>query len=342
MSGSPTYVDIQELTGLSLSTISKYFNGGNVRERNRITIEDAVARLGYQVNQHARSLRAGRSSTVGVLLPDFGQSSAFHLSIIGGTEEILRSRGIGLIVSTAGARPSGVDFLRARMVDGIIAVPDPRDEAELKAAVARDIPVVLIDRLIDDVDTDAVVLDNRHAVRIAVDALVEQGHERIALICGTDEIWALRERAAGFDEALRAHGITPRPRLIRRGPLTAEFGDLAVQSLMGGDEEIPPTAIVCANDALTRGAMGAVVRLGIHVPDTLSVIGFDAEEIADVTTPPLHYVHQPTRQIAEEAAQLMIRTLNDESARSARTVVLRARLVAGRSIAAPSGTEPHA
>ena len=116
---SVTYKDLQEHTGLSLSTISKYFNGLPLRESNRLAVEAAAAELGYRVNTLARSLRTQRSRTVGVLLPVL--DNPFHLSIIAGIEASLsgsRRGGRGQRQPRRGREPGGVDALADRMVDG--------------------------------------------------------------------------------------------------------------------------------------------------------------------------------------------------------------------------------
>ncbi|SEE50384.1 LacI family DNA-binding transcriptional regulator [Jiangella alba] len=333
MTNSPTYLDLQRITGLSLSTISKYYAGGNVLARNRQAIEAAANEIGYRINLQARALRSGRTSTIGVLLP--GLDATFHLSIIQGAEATLGESGFGIVVSTTSARPSGVEFLLERVVDGIIAVPEPADEPELIAAAARGVPVVLVDRPIDGIQASAVVLDNRHAVQTAVDALVAAGHSRIALICGLTEFWTMRERKLGFQEALRTRGIEPEGRLIRVGPISVEFGRAACAELLQEAEHTRPTAVICVNDLLTVGAVQQANFLGLRMPDDFSLIAFDAPQIASVTTPTLHVFEQPSRQIADEAARLIGVEVNDAGPHTPRIVVLRGRLVPGGSVGPP-------
>src|SRR4051812_41271360 len=183
-----TYKDLQARTGLSLATISKYYNGGNVLEENRVAIEEAAVALGYRLNGFARSLRTKKSRTVGVLLPKL--DNAFHLTVIAGVEAALRDHGISVLVCAGRQTPGeAVEFLLSKMVDGIIAVPTEQDGQALRAAVARGVPLVLIDRLLEGLTSDAVVLDNELAARQAVEHLAAAGHSRIAALVGDQNSW---------------------------------------------------------------------------------------------------------------------------------------------------------
>jgi len=333
---SVTYKDLQEHTGLSLSTISKYFNGLPLRESNRLAVEAAAKELGYRVNALARNLRTQRSRSVGVLLPALDNN--FHLSIIAGIESSLSGSGVGVVVSTSrGARGQpgeAVESLADRMVDGIIAVPSPHDTAALTEVFGRGLPVVLIDRLVDGLDCDAVVLDNGDAARQAVRNLVDHGHQRVAAVAGPPDIWSLQGRSDGFFDALRQHGLEVGPATVRSGPLTVESGVASMRSLLAQPER--PTAVVCLNYELTVGALIAVNESGLRIPEDISFVGFDSLELSQVMKPRLSMVVQPTHEIAVRAADLMRQRLEPQGEPEPyRRVVLPAELVPGGSVARP-------
>ena len=338
---SVTYKDLQEHTGLSLSTISKYFNGLPLREPNRLAVEAAATELGYRVNTLARSLRTQRSRTVGVLLPVLDNN--FHLSIIAGIEASLSAAGVGVVVSASRSvegqvegRPGGVDALADRMVDGIIAVPSAHDAGPLTQVSARGLPVVLIDRLVDGLDCDAVVLDNADAAEQAVRHLADHGHRRIAVLAGSPDLWSLRGRHQGFVDALRRSGLDVDPAMTRFGELTVGSGAAAMRSLLA--EPVRPTAVVCLNYELTAGALIALNESGLRIPEDLSFVGFDSIELAQVTKPRLSMVVQPTHEIAVRAADLMQRRLEPgEEPEPYQRLALRAELVPGGSVARPRG-----
>ena len=332
---SVTYKDLQEHTGLSLSTISKYFNGLPLRESNRLAVEAAAAELGYRVNTLARSLRTQRSRTVGVLLPVL--DNPFHLSIIAGVEASLSAAGVGVVVSASrygDGQPGGVDALAERMVEGIISVPSEHDTAPLTQVFAGGLPVVLVDRLVEGLDCDAVVLDNADAASQAVRHLADHGHERIAVLAGPPDIWSLRGRLDGFRETVRQRGLVTDRGMERSGPLTVESGVAGMRSLLAEPER--PTAVVCLNYELTVGALIALNESGLRIPEDVSFVGFDSLQLAQVTKPRLSMVVQPTLEIAVRAAELMRQRLEpDTEPGPYRRVVLPAELVPGGSVARP-------
>ncbi|HKG50342.1 MAG TPA: LacI family DNA-binding transcriptional regulator [Actinomycetales bacterium] len=332
-----TYKDIQRITGLSLATISKYYNGGTVLEHNRVAIESAANDLGFRVNEFARSLRSGRSQTVGVLLPELNND--FHLNIIVGVEAALRDSGVGVVVCSSRQGGSGgdaVDFLIGRRVDGIIAVPSAHDASALADAAGRGLPLVVVDRMIDGLECDAVVLDNARASADVVDHLVQHGHHDIALICGTNDVWTMQQRRSGFRAAMRrARRRMPRHMTVT-GPLTVEAGYRGMQRLLAAEN--PPTAVYCANYELTVGALIAVNESGVSVPADLSFVGFDSLELARASKPRLSMLVQPVRDIAAAAATLVNARFGGRDGRPPlppQTVVLPGKLVPGESVASP-------
>ena len=200
-----TIKDVARRTGLSLSTISKYLNGGNVREENRLAIDAAVAELGFSVNVFARSLKANRSMTVGVLLPTI--SSPFFGRVVASLELILRRSGYECFVCSYDfdreQELGKLAFLARYHVDGIVYVPEHATAEELRVRVGT-IPVVLIDRSLENAQYDTVVVDNLNAVYMAVEHLIGRGHRRIGLIAGPQTISTARERTVGYRRVLAA------------------------------------------------------------------------------------------------------------------------------------------
>jgi LacI family transcriptional regulator len=330
-----TYKDLRERTGLSLATISKYFNGGNVREENRVAIEEAALELGYRVNGFARSLRTKRSLTVGVLLPKL--DNEFHLTVIAGIESSLREHGISVLVCAGRDTPGvAVEFLLSKMVDGIIAVPTEQDGKALRAAVTGGVPVVLIDRLLGGLASDAVVLDNELAAQQAVAHLAAAGHPRIAALVGDQKSWTMRKRRRGFLAAMSRAGLTAQSADVISGPLTVAAGRAGMSRLL--DAPSRPPAVICFNYELTVGALIAINDRGIAVPEELSFVGFDSVELAQVTRPRLSMITQPTRQIAAQAAALIHARLSASAPPRMHSVVtLASEFVPGASVGPPAG-----
>jgi LacI family transcriptional regulator len=325
-----TYKDLQARTGLSLATISKHYNGGNVLAENRLAIEVAAAELGYRVNGFARSLRTQKSQAVGVLLPKL--DNEFHLTVIAGVEAALREHGISVLVCAGRDTPGeAVEFLLSKMVDGIIAVPGETDRKALQAAAARGIPIVLIDRLLKGLESDAVVLDNPLAGRQAVEHLAAHGHTRIAALVGDQRSWTMRQRRDGFLAAMSRSGLQAEPAEVIAGPLTVASGRSAMRQLLAAPTRA--SAVICFNYELTVGALIAVNELEVVMPDDLSFVGFDSVELAQVIKPRLSMITQPTPHIAAQAAALIHARLASGAAPPMHSLVtLASELVQGGSV----------
>ncbi len=327
-----TYKDIRKLTGLSLSTISKYFNGGTLIEENRKSIEKAIVKLDYHVNEYARGLKSNRSKTIGVLIPEL--NSTFHTSIIAEVEDILRRNGYGTIVCDSRLdkqiEKDSLEFLISKMVDGIITIPFDKSGKHLELADQRNIPVVLIDRLEDEYKTDAVIVDNTAAAQLAVNEFVENGHKDIAIICGPQGLFTMNARMEGFKKFLSINNIK-----INNDYLIS--GDIAISGGYEGAKKLlqlknPPTALFCANYEITLGAIIAINESGFKIPNDISIIGFDNLTLSKVVKPSLTIITQPMREIAENAANLILERLESEKVSGTKIIELNPSIIKGKSV----------
>ena len=329
-----TYKDIQRLTGLSLATISKYYNGRNVLSLNREAIESAAAELNYRPNAFASSLRRGVTRTVGVLLPSF--QVPFHLEIVVGIEKYLRSQGIGVLLTCneQDGTPSSVnavELLLSRRVDGIIGVPALSDSSALDTAVSIGIPVVTVDWCPSGLDADSVTLDNVQAGKVATQHLIDHGHRTLGALVGEEGMWSLQGRLDGFVAAARDAGITIADDHIQRAPLNVDSGYAAMMRLLAADTR--PTAVFAGNYDLTVGAVAALNDSGLRLGRDVSLVGFDSVELAQVTRPKLTVYVQPVEQIATEAARIMNARLdNPDGSRSRVVLELPGHLQIGASV----------
>lgn len=331
-----TMKDIARETGLGLATISKYFNGGTVRENNRILIEAAVKKLRYVPNEVARSLKTQQSRVIGVIIPEL--SNAFITSIISSMEDILRKHDYAVIVcdcrSDAKREKEAVEFLLHRRVDGLINMATDATGNHLKAALAAGIPVLLIDRLVESLrgKTSAVVIDNVHAAGQAVKKLTDLGHRQIGLILGSPNLYTTNQRLTGYLNALKEAGVTPVDEYIRYGDYTMDGGYQAALQLLKLKQR--PTALFVTNFEMTLGTMLALQHSDIRVPQDLSVIGFDKLELFGEIFPDLTLIRQPQLSIGREAANLMLDLLVNHDTVSHRIITLSTELTEGKSVRA--------
>ena len=283
-----TMKDIARRTGLGLATISSYFNGGNVREKNRIKIEEAIEELHYEVNEVARGLKTNATKTIGVVIPEL--NNTFCAEIITGMEDILRSHGYATIVCDCRTdrelEREAVDFLVRRRVDGIINMPVDEEGNHLKKFQKTGKPIVLIDRKIQGISCDSVLVDNKRAAEDAVQCFIQKGHRNIGIIGGPEGIFTAQERLAGYCKALNEVGIPVRESLIFHGDYTIQGGVRGLEELVQRNPDM--TAVLVTNYEMTMGAMIGINELGIRIPEQLSLITFNDSSIA------LHHVPQLT------------------------------------------------
>lgn len=329
-----TMKDIARRTGLGLATISSYFNGGNVREKNRIKIEEAIEELHYEVNEVARGLKTNATRTIGVVIPEL--NNTFCAEIITGMEDVLRSHGYATIVCDCRTdkklEREAVEFLTRRRVDGIINMPVDEEGNHLKRFQKTGKPIVLIDRKIQGINCDSVLVDNKKAAEDAVRYFIERGHRNIGIIGGPEEVFTAQERMAGYYKALESAGIPVRESLIWHGDYTIQGGVRGLEELVQNNPEM--TAVFVTNYEMTMGAMIGVNELGIRIPEQLSMIGFDNLQFARACNPKLTIVAQPTDGIAREVAKVMLNHLENAGETSGElfSEKLETEIIAGKSV----------
>ena len=329
-----TMKDIARRTGLGLATISSYFNGGNVREKNRIKIEEAIEELHYEVNEVARGLKTNATRTIGVVIPEL--NNTFCAEIITGMEDVLRSHGYATIVCDCRTdkklEREAVEFLTRRRVDGIINMPVDEEGNHLKRFQKTGKPIVLIDRKIQGINCDSVLVDNKKAAEDAVWYFIERGHRNIGIIGGPEEVFTAQERMAGYYKALESAGIPVSESLIWHGDYTIQGGVRGLEELVQNNPEM--TAVFVTNYEMTMGAMIGVNELGIRIPEQLSMIGFDNLQFARACNPKLTIVAQPTDGIAREVAKVMLNHLENagETPGELFSEKLETEIIAGKSV----------
>lgn len=339
-----TMKDIAKRTGLGLATISSYLNGGNVREKNRIKIEEAIKELHFEVNEVARGLKTNRTKTIGIVIPEL--NNIFFAEIITEAEDILRSHGYATMIcdcrSDTEREKEAVDFLYHRRVDGLIVMPTGTSDPGFQKFLRAGKPIVMIDRKMRDVACDCILVDNEGAAEDAVKRLIRAGHTKIGMIAGPEDVYTARERQRGYQRAIRESGSACDDSLIVRGNYTIAGGAAAMRRLREANPDM--TAVFISNYEMTVGAIMEINDLGVHVPEELSVIGFDNIDFARASVPKLSIVTQPTAKIAQEAAETLIvklegkdRNIDTEQQdvdgeRTTVTVTLKTGFVEGRSV----------
>ena len=306
-----TIKDIAKYTGLGLATISSYLNGGNVRDENRKKIEEAIKELNFEVNEVARGLKTNKTKTIGVVIPELNIN--FCTEIITAMEDVLRNHGYATIVCDCRTdkelEKNAVDFLFRKRVDGIINMPVNSDGSHLSCFQKAKKPIVMIDRKINGVACDYVLVDNLTAAKNATQILNDNGHKRIGMIGGPEDVFTAQERMLGYRLALMEAGIVPEDRLIENGDYTINGGARCLENLVRNNKDM--TAVFVANHEMTMGAVIGINELGVKIPEELSVIGFDNTEFARACKPKLTIVTQPKDEIGKHVAELILKRIEE-------------------------------
>lgn len=308
-----TIREVAERAGVSLTTVSHVINNTRfVSEEKKLRVQEAMQELNYRPNALARSLRSGKTHTLGLILPD--SSNPFFADIGRSLEATAFDLGFSVILCNTEGDPSReefyVDVLSKKQVDGMIFVATGDQANSLNLLLEENIPVVVVDRCFPEIEVDTVITDNRLGGQLATQHLIELGHKRIACITGPSNLTPSAERVTGYQEAVEEAGIALDPALIMQGDYHPKSGQNVTSAML--KLKNPPSAIFACNDLMAIGAMRAVVAAGLRVPEDISIIGFDDIELARYSTPPLTTIAQPILEIGSEAARLMVDRIKDE------------------------------
>ena len=328
-----TISDIARMAHVSISTVSRVLRGtANVSESKHNAVLAAVAELNYQPNIFARGLASGQSMAVGVLTQNFG--SPFFDAIMQGVVRGLQGTAYFPIFADGQwqieMEREAIQRMLQRKIDALIILGGFLAADELHQ-LADQIPVLVVARQIPDFRETCLYIDNVEASYKATRHLIELGHRRIAHISGRPDQPNAIDRKQGYLQALADAGIDPVSALIVEGNFRRQSGALAIDELLSSGVSF--SAIFAANDQMAFGARLGLYRRGIHVPEYLSLVGFDDETAAAYMLPPLTTIRQPAVELGLEAARLILGRLNGQPVSPAQ---LKAELVVRESTAPPS------
>ncbi|MCZ1010555.1 LacI family DNA-binding transcriptional regulator [Streptomyces lydicus] len=321
-----TMTDVARRAGVSVATVSHVLNDTRpVRPGTRAAVLGAIDELGYTPNTLARSLVTSRTRSIGLAVSAI--SNPYFTEILQGVEARALEAGYSLLITDPHDDPRHerkvVQLLHERRVDGMIVAPSAEPAGMVEYLARREVPTVFLDRLVGD-DHDQVCAENAGPVRQLVGHLAESGHTRIGLVAGLPGLSTTTERVQGYREGLRAHGLPFAPELLAGGNSEAAGAEVATRRLLAAPE--PPTALITANNAMTIGTLRALRELGLEVPRDIALACFDDFSWADLFTPRLTAIAQPSKDIGAAAVRLLLERLAQPD-RPPRTVRLPCTLV---------------
>lgn len=274
-----TTTDVAALAGVSLKTVSRVLGGSaSVSTSTREKVQRAARELSFRPNHIARELRSGGvSTTVGFVMGDL--SNPFYSKVAAGVERILSDRGLTMLIAATDdesrQEPAVVQSMLDRGVLALLLVPIAKDHSYLQVSNPTGVPVVAVDRPLNNASSDAVVFSNREGSAQAVQLLLDSGHRRVAFVGSSSSLYTHGERAKGYRQALESNGFEPEIELERTDAPTIEAAAIAATELL--DMAVPPTAIFAGNN---RAAVGVFKAIRARGSDT-AMVSFDDFELAD-------------------------------------------------------------
>ena len=323
--------DVAGAAGVSLKTVSRVINGeAAVAPATAERVNGAIAELGFERNDLARSLRHGHSSgTLGLVIEDV--ANPFYSAIAQAVETAARDRGLLLITASAREDPERehelVTALLRRRVDALLMVPAGPDHRYVAARNGGHARAVFLDRPPGMIDADTVLSDDVGGARAGIDHLLAQGHTRIAFVGDRADLYTAAERLGGYRAALAAAGIEERPELVRTGSHDAAEAQRSVAQLLALPDGERPTALLAANNRITVGAIRALAGR------RLALVGFDDFELADVLG--VTVVRSDPGLMGERAAGLAFARLDGDERPPQRVVIPTALVARGSGEVAP-------
>jgi len=311
-----TIRDVAQAAGVSISTVSRVLNNkDDVAPETYEKVQEVIDELGYTSSLAARGMRSRRMNVIGLVMPDVGDP--FSIQVMKGVSRAIAELDYELIVYTGGEfqRETSADrerrfvsLLGGGITDGVIVVT-PTTTSFPTAS-----PVVVVDPNVETHDCPAVIATNRDGALTAVEYLISLGHRRIGFIGGRSELQSAVRRLQGYKDGLARAGIPLDPDLIQTGDYSRKAGFAGTQRLLNLSD--PPTAIFASNDQSATGAIKAVLEAGLHVPDDISVVGFDNVPEVAYAHPRLTTVDQSIDKMGYIATEMLISLIEGDALES--------------------------
>jgi DNA-binding LacI/PurR family transcriptional regulator len=297
---------VARLANVSIATVSRTINRvSTVNPRMAKQVWDAIEKLDYFPNTQARALVSGRSRLLGMIVSEI--TNPFFPELIQGFEDIAVENGYEILISSTNYDPQRMSLCIRRMLErraeGVAVMTFGVEKPLLEQLAERKVPLVFVDVGPERPGISLLRVDYRAGIQQAVEHLAGLKHREIAFISGPRHLHSAQSRLSAFVKSLEESGIAADPSRIVEGDHTLEGGMAAMDRLLRVKRV--PTAVMCSNDMTAIGVMHTLYRAGLHVPDDLSVIGFDDIHMAQVTIPPLTTIQMSCLELARGAVNAL-------------------------------------
>jgi len=305
--------DVAKKAEVSTATVSRVLkNFPGVREKTRKKVLNTVSELNYEVNAVARSLRQKKTNSIGIIVGNV--LSQFYSVVAKSVEDTANKFGYNTILCNGDENPEKelnyLKVLKSNRVDGIILTPTGKNSEYVQHLIKSGTKVVLLDRLIEGVDCDAILVDNANGAYQAVKHLIDQGYRKIGIVNGYLDRTTGVERLKGYLQAIKEANITRDDDLIKIGDFKKESGEELTKELL--EQPNRPEAIFTTNIDMSMGALIAIKEMGLTIPKDIAIVCFDDSDWASILEPPLTVIRQPVYQLGSTATELLIKKIENE------------------------------
>jgi DNA-binding LacI/PurR family transcriptional regulator len=313
-----TIKDIAKALGLSTSTVSRALRDSyEISPETKKKVLEYAEKINYHPNPIALSLKERRSRSIGVIVCEIANS--FFSQVINGIEAIAYNNGYNVIIAqsreSSDREMMNLQYLTSRSIDGLIISISAETRAfdYFKELHEKGMPIVFFDRIVDEIDTHKVIVDNFKGAYDATLHLVQNGYRRIAAVANAGSLSIARDRLAGYKAALTESGIPFEESMVKfcphGGMLLGEVEE-AVNELL--QLQPAPEAIFASADKLTTGCLRILKAKNISVPDDMALVGFSNTDLTELLDPPLTVIRQPAFEMGEVAISQLLHLINSK------------------------------
>lgn len=326
-----TLKDIGKEIGVSATTVSRALNNKpDISYETKQKIKEVAKRLGYSPNALARSLKAKKTSSIGVLIADI--ADPFFAPVVKGIENTAREMGYSIILCDTGEEYEqeklALQMMLEKRVDGLLITPSQTEYGDILELKRKKIPFVLLGRHFDLVESDYVTTDDIKGAFSVTDYLIKKSHKKILFINGPNYISSAKERLVGYKRALQEHAILFDKSLVKEGALKMEDGYRIMNEILSARTKF--TAVFAYCDFVILGVMQALEEAKLKIPEDIAIVGYDDVAFARFLQVPLTTVHIPKYELGKEAMKLLKKKIEGEI-QEPQSVILETKLVIRKS-----------
>ncbi|MFI1743359.1 LacI family DNA-binding transcriptional regulator [Thalassobellus sediminis] len=334
-----TITDVANKLKVTISTVSRALDDHpTISEKTKILVKKTVKELNYSPNKLAASLRSGKGNSIGVIVPKI--DSNFMSSCISGIESVAYPAGYNLIIcqsnETYKREIHNIQTLIDSQVSGIIMSlsNETKDSNHIQRIIDGNTPLVMFDRISDNLDIDFVVNDDYSVTKKAIKHLAEQGYKKIAYIGAASHIYVYKNRLNGYIDSLKEFNLESNDAWIVTNINTQEEAFEATKKMFKSkDKNNYPDAFFCTSDINALGTMLALEEMGIKTPDDVGVIGYANDQFSRIIKPSLSSIEQHPKDLGENSAKILLELLKQKnpSTKAHKRVVINPSLIIRQS-----------